>query len=150
MKIDYFSKTTLGFILLIFLTLLPVPNSFSANFRWVVYNNSQNTLKLSQWRAQVENTALPHKYFWSDTCRWIDRSTNDEKNLNPQQQRGWDCNDPQKTAINPKRKFRVWIQCPNGDEKYVYFPRDGGHFPRGYRSNTDVEYQLILESYDCA
>lgn len=149
MKIDYFSKTTLGFILLIFLTLLPVPNSFSANFRWVVYNNSQNTLKLSQWRAQVENTALPYQYFWSNTCRWIDRSTNDEKNLNPQQQRGWDCNDPQKAAINPKRKFRVWIQCPNGDEKYVYFPRDGGHFPRGYRSNTDVEYQLIIEPYDC-
>jgi len=128
-KIKKFLRISLGLILSINVMLLLVPETSAANFRWVVFNNSQNTLKLSQWRAQVENTARPYKYFGFDTCEWIDRSTNDEKNLNPQQQRGWDCNDPQKAAINPKRKFRVWIQCPNGDEKFVYFPRDGGYFP---------------------
>ena len=150
MKIKKFEKITVGLILSINLTLLLVPESFAAQFRWVVYNNSQNTLKLSQWRAQVQNTAVPYKYFWSDTCRWIDRSTNDEKNLDPSQQRGWDCNDPQRAAFNPKRKFRVWIQCPNGEEKFIDFPRDGGYYPRGHRSNTNAEYQLVLEAYDCA
>ena len=54
------------------------------------------------------------------------------------------------SPVKPKRQFRVLVDYPNGDEKYIYFPRDGGYYPRGHRSNTNVEYQLILESYDCA
>ena len=150
MKTQHFSKVTLGLIFSINLTLLLVPESFAANFRWVVYNNSQNVLKLSKWRAQYRNTALPYMHYDHDTCVWIDRSSNDQKNLKPQQQRGWDCSDPQRAAKNPKRQFRVYIQCPNGDGKFVYFPRDGEYYPRGHRSNTSVEYQLILEPYDCA
>ncbi len=150
MKIKKFLRITVGLILSINLSLISVPESSAANFRWVVYNNSQNVLKLSKSRAQFRNTALPYMHYRHEHCVWIDRSSNDQKNLNPQQQRGWDCNDPQRAAVNPKRQFRVAIQCPNGDERYVYFPRDGGYYPRGHRSNTNVEYQLILEAYDCA
>ena len=122
----------------------------ASDFRWVVYNNSQHVLKISTLGSQVQNKALPYKYFWStDYCVWIDRSSKDYKNLRPSQQRGWDCTDPQIAAVNPKRKFRVRIQCPNGNGLYVFFPRTGGFFPKGHKSNSNVEYQLILEDYDC-
>ena len=92
--------------------LLSSAPSLAADFRWVVYNNTNLTLKISKFGAQVQNKAMPYKYFWgADECVWIDRS--------------------------------------NAAKKTIYFPRDGGYLPKGYRANSDVHCQLVLESYDC-
>ncbi len=122
----------------------------AADFRWVMYNNSNLILKVSKSEAQVQNKAVPYKYYWGkDECVWIDRSKAKKKTLKPGKERGFDCADPQRTALNPKRKFRVRIECPNGSKKWVYFPREGGYYPKRYRANSDEDYQLVLENYDC-
>jgi hypothetical protein len=64
-------------LLTIFLTpvLLVLAMSVSAaDFRWVMYNNSNLVLKVSKSEAQVQNKAVPYKYYWGkDECVWIDR-----------------------------------------------------------------------------
>ncbi len=144
------AKFVFNSITVCFLFLVSSAPSLAADFRWVVYNNTNLNLKISKFGAQVQNKAVPYKYFWgADECVWIDRSNAAKKTLKPTKQRGFDCSDPQVGAIRPKRKFRVEVECPNGSKKTIYFPRDGGYFPKGYRANSDVHYQLVLESYDC-